>query len=236
MLFDGETGELRALVNASAVTAIRTAAVSAVATRALARPDARELAILGSGVQARAHLEAMARVGSFERARVWSRIPEHARAFASDAEAPFPVEAVPTAEAAVRGADVVVTATSAREPVVERGWLAPGAHLNAVGSSVPSARELDAATVGASALFADSRESLLAESGDYLLAVEEVGIGPEHVRAELGEVLVGSADGRRSAEELTLFKSLGLAAEDLAAAEHVFAGAAAAGAGTAVAF
>jgi ornithine cyclodeaminase len=236
LLFEGETGEPRALVNASAVTAIRTAAVSAVATRALARPYALELAILGSGVQARAHLEALAKVRPLERARVWSRTPEHARAFAADAQAPFPVEAVESAEAAVRGADVVVTTTSAREPIVERGWLGPGVHVNAVGSSIPTTRELDAATVAAAALFADSRESLLNEAGDYLLAVQEAGVGPDHVRAELGEVLTGSRDGRRSDEELTVFKSLGLAVEDLAAAEHVYARAVAEGAGTAVAF
>jgi ornithine cyclodeaminase/alanine dehydrogenase-like protein (mu-crystallin family) len=236
MLFDGETGELRALVDASAVTAIRTAAVSAVATRTLAREDARELAILGSGVQARAHLEAMAKVRAFERARVWSRTAEHAQAFASEAGAPFPVEAVGSAEAAVRGADVVVTTTSSREPIVEREWLAPGAHVNAVGSSIPTARELDTATVIAAALFADSRESMVNEGGDYLLAVDEAGIGPDHIRAELGEVLTGAAHGRRSADELTVFKSLGLAAEDLAAAEHVYAKARKAGAGTAVPF
>jgi ornithine cyclodeaminase/alanine dehydrogenase-like protein (mu-crystallin family) len=236
LLFDGETGEPRALVNASAVTAIRTAAVSAVATRALARPDARELAVLGSGVQARAHLGAMAKVRQFERARVWSRTPDHVHAFASGAKAPFPVEAVGSAEAAVRGADVVVTATSAREPIVMRDWLAAGAHVNAVGSSIPTTRELDAATVSAAALFADSRESLVNESGDYLFAVEEAGIDPDHVRAELGEVLTGSLEGRRSAEELTVFKSLGLAVEDLAAVEHVYARASAAGAGAVVAF
>jgi ornithine cyclodeaminase len=114
--------------------------------------------------------------------------------------------------------------------------LAPGAHINAVGSSIPTARELDAATVSAAALFADSRESLVNEGGDYLFAVEETGIGPDHIRAELGEVLTGAAHGRRSADELTVFKSLGLAAEDLAAAEHVYAKAREAGAGTAVPF
>ena len=236
LLFDGETGEPRALVNASAVTAIRTAAVSAVATRVLARPDARELAVLGSGVQARAHLEAMTKVRPFERARVWSLTPDHAQAFASEAEAPFAVEAVGSAEAAVRRADVVVTATSAREPIVRREWLAAGAHVNAVGSSIPTTRELDAATVSAAALFADSRDSLVNESGDYLFAVEEAGIGPDHVRAELGEVLTGSREGRRSPQELTVFKSLGLAVEDLAAAEHAYARANAAGAGAVVAF
>jgi ornithine cyclodeaminase len=234
LLFDGETGELRALVDASAVTAIRTAAVSAVATRALARADARELAVLGSGVQARAHLEGMTNVRQLERARVWSRTPDHARAFAAAAEAPFPVEAVESPEAAVRGADVVVTATAAQEPIVAREWLAPGAHVNAVGSSLPTARELDAATVHAAALFADSRESLLNEAGDYLLAVEEEGIGPDHIRGELGQVLIGSCDGRRSAEELTVFESLGLAAEDLAAVNHVYQRAQAVGAGTVV--
>jgi len=236
MLFDGETGELRALIDASAVTSIRTAAVSAVATRALARPESKVLAILGSGVQARAHLEAMAKVLSFEQARVWSRTAEHAQAFAGEAEAPFPVEAVDSAEAAVRGADVVVTVTSAREPIVERGWLAPGTHVNAVGSSIPTARELDSATMAAAALFVDRRESTVNESGEYLRAVEEEGIGPDHIRAELGEVVVGSNDGRRSDEELTVFVSLGLAVEDLAAAEYLHRRARSEGVGAVVPF
>jgi ornithine cyclodeaminase/alanine dehydrogenase-like protein (mu-crystallin family) len=234
MLFDGETGELRALVDASAVTAIRTAAVSAVATRALARPEARELAVLGSGVQARAHLEAMSKVRPFERARIWSRTADHAQAFAAETDVPFPVVAAASAEEALDGADVVVTATSSREPIVRRAWLAPGAHVNAIGSSIPTARELDAATVAAASLFADSRESMVNEGGDYLFAVQEAGIGPDHIRAELGEVLIGSHEGRGSAEELTVFKSLGLAVEDLAAAEHVYTRAAAAGVGTVV--
>jgi ornithine cyclodeaminase len=234
LLFDGETGALRALVDASAVTAVRTAAVSGVATRALAREDARELAILGSGVQARAHLEAMSHARPFDRARVWSRSTEHANAFVADAQVPFPVEVAATAEEAVRGADVVVTATSSPEPIVRRDWLADGAHVNAVGSSIPTARELDAATVAASALFADARESMVNEGGDYLFAVQEAGIGPDHIRAELGEVLTGSADGRRSPEELTVFKSLGLACEDLAAAEHVYARAKSEGVGATV--
>jgi ornithine cyclodeaminase/alanine dehydrogenase-like protein (mu-crystallin family) len=236
MLFDGETGELRALIDASAVTSIRTAAVSAVATRAFARPDSKVLAILGSGVQARAHLEAMAKVLSFEQARVWSRTAEHAQAFAAEAVAPFPVEAVDSAETAVRDADVVVTVTSAREPIVERGWLAPGTHVNAVGSSIPTARELDSATIASAALFVDRRESTVNESGEYLRAVEEEGIGPDHIRAELGEVLVGSAAGRGSNEELTVFVSLGLAVEDLAAAEYLYRRARSEGVGAVVPF
>jgi ornithine cyclodeaminase/alanine dehydrogenase-like protein (mu-crystallin family) len=236
MLFDGETGQLRALIDASAVTSIRTAAVTGVATRAFAREDSRVLAIIGSGIQARAHLEAMAKVRRFEEARVWSRTPEHAQAFAAGAEAPFPVAAVETAEAAVRGADVVVTVTSAPEPVVERGWLAPGAHVNAVGSSIPTARELDSATIAAAAVFVDRRESTLNESGEYLRAVEEEGIGPDHIRAELGEVLVGSHEGRSSDDELTLFISLGLAVEDLAAADYLYQRARSEGVGAVVPF
>src|SRR5206468_8689552 len=144
--------------------------------------------------------------------------------------------AVGTAGEALEGADVVVTATTAREPIVRREWLAPGAHVNAVGSSIPTTRELDAETVAAAALFADARESMVNEGGDYLFAVREAGIGPDHIRAELGEILVGDAEGRRSDDELTVFKSLGLAAEDLAAAEHVYARALAEGVGTAVPF
>ena len=236
MLFDGETGELRALIDASAVTSIRTAAVTGVATRALAREDSRVLAIIGSGVQARPHLEAMALVRPFDEARVWSRTPEHAEAFANEAGAPFPVEAVESAEAAVRGADVVVTVTSSREPVVERDWLAPGAHVNAVGSSIPTARELDSATIGSAAVFVDRRESTLNESGEYLTAIDEAGIGPDHIRAELGEVLLGSYEGRRSDDELTVFISLGLAVEDLAAAEYLYERARRDGAGSVVPF
>jgi ornithine cyclodeaminase len=232
LVHDGETGRLLALLNASAVTEIRTAAVSAVATKLLARDDARAVAILGAGVQARSHVEAMRAVLPEAEVRIWSRTPARATELADEVGAAVS----PTAEAALAGADVVCTTTSAREPVVRREWLAPGAHVNAVGSSVPTARELDAATVAAAALFADRRESLFKEGGDYLFAVREAGIGPGHVRAELGELLVGSGEGRRSAEELTVFKSLGLAVEDLAAAELCLERAAARGLGTEVPF
>jgi ornithine cyclodeaminase len=230
LLFDGETGELRAAMNASAITEIRTAAVSGVATRLLAREDARGLAILGAGVQARAHAAAMAAVREFDSIRVWSRTPEHAQALASEIDG----EAVSTAEEALAGADVVCTTTTAREPIVRREWLAPGAHVNAVGSSIPTTRELDTATMAAAALFVDRRESTLNESGDYLLAAAEGAIGPEHIRAELGELLTGKAEGRTSGGELTVFKSLGLAVEDLAAAEHLYGRAREEGAGTEV--
>ena len=234
LLSDGETGELRAVVNASAVTEIRTAAVSRVATRVLARADARELAVLGAGVQARAHLAAMAAVREFARARLFSRTPDRARTIAEETRTPFPVEVAESAEEAVRGADVVVTATSSHEPVLRREWLAPGTHVNAVGAPLPTARELDTATVAEASLFVDRRESAVSEAGDYLIPLREGAIGPEHIRAELGELLIGAADGRASDAELTVFKSVGIAVEDLVAAEHVYRRARESGAGAEV--
>ena len=232
-LFDGATGVPTAILDASAVTAVRTAAVSAVATLTLAREDARVLAILGAGVQGKAHLQALVGVRGFEDVRVYSPTEAHARAVAAAGDGLARV--VSSAEDAVRGADVVVTATSAREPVLRRDWLEAGAHVNAVGASTPSVRELDVDTVAACALFCDSRESLRNEAGEYLLALEQGAIpGENHVRGELGEVLAGSAPGRLHADELTVFRSLGLAVEDLAAAECAVARARRMGIGTEV--
>jgi ornithine cyclodeaminase len=235
-LFDGETGQPTAILDASAVTEIRTAAVTAVATGLLARTDARTLAVLGAGVQGRAHLEALATVRGFEEVRIYAPTQAHAQALAEQPGLPgAQVSAVATAEDAVRGADVVVAATNSREPVLAHAWLKPGAHVNAVGASTPNAREIDTATVAASALFCDSRESLRNEAGEFQLAVREGAIpGDEHVRAELGEVLAGIAPGRQDDGELTLFRSLGIGVEDLAAAEIVVAAARAQGLGTAV--
>jgi ornithine cyclodeaminase len=238
LLFSAETGELLALMNASAITSIRTAAVSGVATRLLARADAGDLAIVGAGVQARSHLAAMACVRPIRRARVASRSPERAQAFAAEL-APrysFPIQAVETVEAAVRGADLIVTATTAAEPIVRREWIAAGAHLNVVGSSVPTTREVDTATMADAALFVDRRESTLNEAGDYLFAMRDGAIGPEHIRAELGELLVGGVPVRTARDQITLFKSLGLAVEDLAAADYVYRRAQAAGVGSWVDF
>jgi len=212
LLHDGETGELRALLNASAITEIRTAAVSAVATRALARPAASVVAILGGGVQARSHDAAMRAVLPGAEIRSWTR---------ADGGTP---------EEALRDADVVCTCTSAREPILEHGWLAAGTHVNAVGSSVPTARELDEATMRAASVFVDRRESALNEAGDLLLA----GLGDADIAAELGEVLEGTHPGRAADDELTVFKSLGLGVEDLAAAELVVRKAREQGRGTAV--
>lgn len=238
MLFSGETGELLAIGNASAITAIRTAAVSAVATRSLAREDACDLAIIGAGIQARSHLEAMTCVRSIKRTRVASARFAHARQFAAamQPQFSFPIEAVETPELAVRDANLIVTATTAREPVIHHKWIAPGAHINAIGTYSPSAREIDTATMAAAHLFVDRRESALNEAGDYLIAAKEGVIGPEHIRAELGEVLIGEEPGRTSPDEITVFKSLGLAIEDLAAAEHIYRKAQQQGAGTWVEF
>jgi ornithine cyclodeaminase/alanine dehydrogenase-like protein (mu-crystallin family) len=236
LLSNGETGELEAVVNASAITAIRTAAVSAVATRALARDDARTLAIVGAGVQARTHIQALASVRAFDHATIASRTREHAELLAADADVAFPIETVDAAEDAVRAADVIVTATSSTEPVLRREWIADGAHINAVGAAVPTARELDSATVAASSLFVDRRESAENESGDYLIPLRENAIRPGHIRGELGQVLIGAVPGRTSDDELTIFKSLGIAVEDLAAAEYAVRRAREAGAGTEVEF
>jgi ornithine cyclodeaminase/alanine dehydrogenase-like protein (mu-crystallin family) len=238
MLFSAATGELMALMNASAITAIRTAAASAVATRLLARVDASDLAILGVGVQACSHLAAMACVRSIRRVRVASRDPARAQAFVAEM-APrydFPIGAAASVEQAVRGADLIVTATTAAEPIVRREWVAAGAHINAVGSSIPTTRELDTATLAAASLFVDRRESTLNEAGDYLFAAREGAIGPDHIRAEIGELLIGAHPGRTSPDEITLFKSLGLAVEDLAAADYIYRQAQAQRAGTWVEF
>lgn len=233
ILHSGETGEPLAFMNASAITAIRTAAVSAVATKLLAREDAAVLAILGAGVQARAHLRAIPLVRPISEVRVFSR----SGALGIEGPAPSaPVIQARSAEECVRGADVIVTATSSRDPVLKRDWIKPGAHINAVGSSIATARELDAETMAACTLFVDRRESTLNESGDFLFAKREGAIDDSHIRAELGELLSGTARGRTSAEEITLFKSLGLAIEDLASAAFLFDKARAAGRGTWVSF
>lgn len=213
LLHDGTTGVLRAVVDASAITEIRTAAVSAVATKLLARPGARRVAILGSGVQGRSHAHAMRVVVPDAELRVWSRTPAHAEALALESHA----LACATVEEALEGAEIVCTCTSAAEPIVRRSWLADGAHVNAAGGFGPNA-ELDAEVVADATLFADRRESLLGESGDWLNAVRQLGLEPDHVRAELGDVLVGRHPGRTGVSELTLFESMGLAVEDLAAA------------------
>lgn len=228
LLHDGDDGRLLAVVCAPALTAIRTAAVSALGTRVLARPDAKEIAIIGAGLQAEAHIDALRCVFPEANYRVWGRTAAKAQALARTKNC----KAMASIPAALDGADIVCTVTAAIEPVIERRWLAPGCHVTAVGSSAANTRELDAATVGDSSFFVDRRESAVNESGDYLGALREGAIkGPEHIRAELGEVIIGAHPGRTDPGELTVFKSLGLAIEDLVAAELAVARARALGRG-----
>jgi ornithine cyclodeaminase/alanine dehydrogenase-like protein (mu-crystallin family) len=235
LLLDPATGALTAMLDGRLITEMRTAAVTAVSVDLLARGDASHLAILGSGVQARSHLEAVSAVRRLASIKVWSRTPGHALRFAREmaGAAGCPLETADTVRAAMRGADVVVAVTAATEPITDAAWLEPGMHLCAVGSSVPDMREIDSATVARSRVFVDSRASAEVEAGDLILAIAEGRIGRDHVVAELGEV-AGGTPGRRSSEEITLFKSLGLAVEDVVTARLALARARALGVGTEV--
>jgi alanine dehydrogenase len=223
MLFEMEHGTPLAIVDASEVTAIRTAAVSGVATRILSRPDASVLAIIGSGVQARTHLEAMISVRTITEVRVFSPNEHNRNEFAKREAARYNVtiQAVGSVAEAVHGADIVCTTTSAREPILLGEWLSPGMHINAVGSSVKFTRELDTSAVVRSRLFVDRRESTANEAGDYLFPLQEGAITEKHIIAEIGELLLGEMTGREGRDEITLFKSLGLAIQDLAAAHYL---------------
>jgi ornithine cyclodeaminase/alanine dehydrogenase-like protein (mu-crystallin family) len=234
LLYSGETGELTAVVDGAALTSIRTAAVTAVATRALARPGSSDLAVLGAGSQARAHIAALADTLPLERVRVTSRTFAHARALVDELSPrfAFTLEAVELVGEAVQGADVVVTVSTAREPILDADQLEPGMHVNLVGSSGASTREITGAGLARTSLFVDRRESTVNESGDYLMALREGAIDEGHIRAEIGEVLEGMEPGRTTPDEITCFKSLGIAIEDLAAAELAIAIAEREGVGT----
>lgn len=207
VMLKAETGEPLAVMDGRLITEMRTAAASAVATQRLARPDAAVLGILGSGVQAKSHLAALRHVRSFKEVRVWS--PRNAPAFAER----HGVKAVPSAADAVRGADVVVVAVNSMKPVLQGKWLSPGVHVNAIGATRPDWRELDDDVVTKSRIFVDSREAALRESGDVIAAKRDV--------TEIGAVVAGTAPGRRDAKEITLFKSVGVAVEDVTAAALV---------------
>jgi ornithine cyclodeaminase len=223
ILADGETGELRGLLEASAVTASRTAAVSALATRLLARDEASVLAIVGTGVQARKHVESIPLVRRIGRVLVAGRTGEQALRFVEEMRRTASVElsAADSAEAAVRAADIVVTATDSSTPVIEREWLRPGTHVNAIGASRPTAWEIDPRIYADAVAFCDRRESLQAEAGDYLQALANGFIPNVSTVGELGELVAQARKGRTSPDQITLFRSLGLAVEDLAAAEFI---------------
>jgi ornithine cyclodeaminase/alanine dehydrogenase-like protein (mu-crystallin family) len=236
MIFETKHGQPLAIMDATEITAIRTAAVSGVATKLLAREGAGDLAILGSGTQARTHLEAMLLCRKIRRVRIWSRNSENARQFVEreSRRHNITVELMPTVQAAVQGADIICTTTSSPDPILPGQHLSPGAHVNAVGSSVPFARELDTEAVVKSRLFVDRRESTVNEAGDFLIPKKEGAIGDDHIQGEIGDLLLGRVMGRKSEQEMTLFKSLGLAVEDLASANHIYKKAIAAGVGTKV--
>ncbi len=238
LLFETGRGRLLAIMDATSITSVRTAAVSGLATRLLARPEAGDLALVGSGVEARTHLEAMLAVRTLKRIRVVSKTFEKARSFADRESKRHGVTITPcrTVEEAVSGADIVCTVTSSREPVVHGAWLAPGTHVNAVGSSVATSRELDSAAVAKARLFVDHRESALAEAGDFLLARAEGAVDDAHILGNLGELVTQQIPGRQSPTEITLFKSVGLAIEDVAAAQHIYSKARGSGFGKLVEF
>lgn len=234
LLLDPETGALQALMDGRYITEARTAAVSAVSARFLARPDASKLAIIGSGVQARSHLEAFAEVRQLAEVRVWSPRASSRERFVGEmaGHVPVAVRATETAEAAVRGADLIVLATSSTTPVIRDEWVDPGAHVVSVGACRPDQREMDPVLVARARLYVDSRAAALVESGDVVMGVADGLFAASHVRGELGEVVLGRADGRRTDGDVTVFKSLGMAVEDLVAADLVLRRAVETGAGT----
>jgi ornithine cyclodeaminase len=238
LLFESEHGCPVALVDAAEITAIRTAAASALATRLLARPQAGDLTVLGAGDQARTHLEAMLCVRALRRIRIWARDPDKARAFAEveGARHRIAIETSISVRDAVAGADIICTVTKAREPILLGEWLTPGVHLNVVGSSVATTAEIDTPAVVKSRFFVDCRDSTIHEGGEYLRALTARAITPDHIVGEIGEVANGSKVGRRSPLDVTLYKSLGVAPQDLASAHYVLQKARAAGVGQVIDF
>jgi ornithine cyclodeaminase len=235
--FDPDTGVPRAVMDASEITAIRTAAASAVATRALARDDARVLAILGTGEQAGTHIEALAQVRPLSIIRIWGRSGERAQALAArHAHLPVRIEVCGTARAAAEGADIICTLTASPEPILEGQWLEPGTHVNLVGASRRNAREADDEVVARSRFFVDLKASALAEAGEWYHAQQAGRVGEAHILAEIGEVLEGRAAGRITSTDVTVYKSVGMAAQDLASAQAIYERALIEGIGTHVPF
>jgi len=226
VLFEPVTGEPVCVAHAGEITAIRTAAASAVATDALARRDAHRLAILGCGEQAATHARAIPKVREIREIGVWGRSPERARAFAArmGAELGLPVSAEGDVQRLVGEADVICTVTAAREPILKGAWVRPGTHLNLVGSSAAGPVEVDNELVVRSRFIADSREGVLRQGAEFLKAKEAGLVGDDHIVAEVGQVLAGDIDGRRSDAEITVYKSLGHVVQDLAAAQVLYAG------------
>ena len=235
-LYSAETGELEVLMDGVYITAIRTACASAMATKILARAETPVLGILGAGTQARTHIRALSRVRSIERVLIWSPTPTSAIYVREELEDELgiPIQPQVSAEAVVRESDILTTVTDAATPILEAGWLKPGAHINAVGSHRPEAREMGSDTVKRATVVVDSRDAIGSECGDILLAVKEGAITLDHVRGEIGEVLSGAKSGRTRDDEITMYKSVGVAVQDVAAASLVYQRAREQGSGTEV--
>lgn len=224
MLFSAETGKMIAAMDGNYITAIRTACVSAMATKALANPESRVLGVLGAGVQARAHVRALTQIRKLSEIRVYDifEASAHELKEALQKEIGVKINVVPSAREAVVGTDLLVTVTTAKVPIVKKEWLQPGMHINAVGSHRPDLREIDGASLAAAKVVVDSREAIMAECGDILLAIQEKAITADHVHAEIGEVLAGKKTGRSNADEITLYKAVGIAIQDVATAHLVY--------------
>jgi len=234
MLFSAETGKMIAAMDGSYITAIRTACASAMATKALANRETVVLGILGAGVQAGAHIQALSRVRRFTKITIYSPSGSSAANIKNDlqSEIGIAIEVAASAEDAVTHSDIVVTVTAAKEPILNLDWLKPGAHINAVGSHRPDLREIDGATLARAKIVVDSREAIMAECGDILLAIKEKQISPDAIHAEIGEVLAGTKSGRIDADEIILYKSVGIAIQDVATANLVYRKALERGVGT----
>ena len=224
MLFSADTGKMIAAMDGNYITAIRTACVSAMATQALANPESRILGVLGAGVQARAHIRALTQVRQISQIKVYDIFEASARQLQESLRKEIGVEidVVPSAREAVQGADLLVTVTTAKEPIVKADWLKSGMHINAVGSHRPDLREIDGATLAASKIVVDARDAIMAECGDILLAIQEKAITADSIHAEIGEVLAGNKAGRTRTDEITLYKAVGIAIQDVATAHLVY--------------
>jgi alanine dehydrogenase len=224
MLFDAKNGQPLMLFDALEITAIRTAAASAVATKLLSRKNSSILAVIGSGEQAKRHIEAMLLVRNIKQINLWSRNENNAKLLVNELSAEYniPIHIEKNVQQAVEHADIICTVTASKEPVIMGDWIAAGTHINAVGSSTAATRELDTTAIVRSKLFTDRYESIFNEAGDFLIPKKEGAITDEHVNAEIGEVLSGTKKGRENDEEITVFKSLGIAAEDIFSAYHIY--------------
>lgn len=224
MLFSAESGKMIAVMDGSYITAIRTACASAMATKALANRETPVLGILGAGVQARTHIRALARVRKLRAIKIYSLSADSPASIKNsmEEEIGIPIDIAKSGEDVVRNADILVTVTTAKEPIVKSEWLKPGVHINAVGSHRPDLREIDGATLKRATLVVDSRAAIMAECGDILLALKEKSVGDDVIHGEIGEVLAGTKPGRSNANEITLYKSVGIAIQDVATAHLVY--------------